>query len=201
MTKLYKGTREVLRLAGGVKNVKTLYAGDKIVWGEEEQKTVHIGEYDYPFVKIGNLYWLAENLKEDWGTNVWFENNQSKYEPLKYGRLYRYDSVNTIQSLLPSDWRIPSRSDFENLFSIYPNWQDYVITDYGGTNLTGLNYNFSGCFYQSNFINKDIATNVLTTEYTSTTRTQAFIAHDGIGLYGEPNSANGYFSVRLCKNV
>lgn len=34
MPRLFKGTKEILSLAGGTKNVKALYAGNRLVWGK-----------------------------------------------------------------------------------------------------------------------------------------------------------------------
>lgn len=51
MPKLFKGTHEILSLAGGTQNVKALYAGDKLVWGEGEDPLK-----DFIFLSYVNVF-------------------------------------------------------------------------------------------------------------------------------------------------
>lgn len=96
---------------------------------------VEIGGRKYPVVRIGNQLWMAENL--DWkfsgcvigssGTSDteargnYYNDDETTYgiNGNKYGLLYNWIAVNYIEqnksTILPSDWRVPTYSDFENL--------------------------------------------------------------------------------------
>lgn len=60
--------------------------------------TVHIGEHDYPYVKIGNLYWISQDLYEPLGNfgnrtgtdSCWvdWEDNNPKGMMYKIGRFF-----------------------------------------------------------------------------------------------------------------
>ena len=101
---------------------------------------VEIGGRWYPYVQIGNQLWLAENLDYLWTgltfggnsypqnqPNAWYYNNDEPaygYDGLKYGLLYNYEAIYYLESnkdtLLPSGWRVPTKTDFE------------VLIDYAG---------------------------------------------------------------------
>lgn len=70
--------------------------------------SVHIGDNDYPIVKIGNLWWMAENLKEVTPNSV-----ASSY------RSYKGSDVQSIKAMAPDGWRLPTKDDYLNLFNFY----------------------------------------------------------------------------------
>lgn len=79
---------------------------------------VHIGEHDYSYVKIGDLYWTTENLQEDVQDSVWY-NNHSPYKEQKFGKLYARSSMSYVDELLHSGWRVPYREDWNKLNLLY----------------------------------------------------------------------------------
>lgn len=95
--------------------------------------SLKIGGRKYPVVKIGNQLWMAENL--DWKFNgciigasgnsdsesraSYYNDDESTYgwNGNKYGLLYNYVAAKYLNEsgLLPTEWRVPTYSDFENL--------------------------------------------------------------------------------------
>lgn len=88
----------------------------------------------YPVVKIGEQYWMAENLRvtkyrdgsairnvrnlNEWKeletpAYCWYDNNVSNKN--EYGALYNFNAVETNR-LCPDGWHVPTRSEWEQLF-------------------------------------------------------------------------------------
>lgn len=104
-----------------------------------EGQTVRIGEHDYPYVKIGNLYWLSKNLDFVWsGLEKRVEGDlkgplQVAYPSCCYydydekygfdgtgdGLLYNYYAAKELEDnkslFLPNGWRVPKAEDFNDL--------------------------------------------------------------------------------------
>lgn len=93
---------------------------------------VQIGGKKYPFVKIGNQLWLAENLAwEIPGISIggsgttytkaawYYQNDKNDYG--KYGLLYNWSAVRYLSdnssTLLPDGWKVPYGGDFNTLFN------------------------------------------------------------------------------------
>jgi len=70
----------------------------------------------YPIVKIGNQYWMAENLNYFTSDGSWYYDNDSiKYS--RFGRLYNWYKAHDV---CPDGWHLPDNEDWEELF-IYIN--------------------------------------------------------------------------------
>ena len=102
---------------------------------------VTIGGRDYPFVKIGNQLWLAENLdykfqysgstlplnpnSNPYSAAAWYYNrNEATYGidgTYKCGLLYNWYAAKYLNdnkdTLLPEGWHVPSESEWWTLFS------------------------------------------------------------------------------------
>ena len=110
----------------------------------EDPSTVTIGGLNYKTMQYGNKKWTTESLK--YPTSNSYRPNGTD----EYGLLYPYSDFSSINSVLPSGWRIPTKSDFEDLFSINGNISnDYISREFGGNNSNGFNLELLG-FVNSN---------------------------------------------------
>jgi uncharacterized protein (TIGR02145 family) len=117
-----------------------VFTADTGTWGYSNYpippEKVTIGGRTYPYVKIGNQLWLAENLDLRWdgldfGSNTaydskstanYLDNREDLYGPAgrKYGLLYNVMAVDYIESnknalSIPEGWRVSTKADWETL--------------------------------------------------------------------------------------
>lgn len=143
----------------------------------------------YNIVKIGNQWWMADNLSYRTEGGSYFYNNDSlNYS--KFGRLYLWDTLmngsgvsnsepSGVKGLCPNGWHIPSDKEFKTLeeYLVDSNMDggDLKSTDttfwaapnVGGTNKTGFNALGAGTMYYSdNWKSANQKTNV---DFISTT--------------------------------
>ena len=90
----------------------------------------------YPVIKIGSLYWMAQNLrttKTKSRTSLHYINSQLNWNALTstdqaycyyndatdngdiFGALYTFNAANSTDSITPSGWRLPSDAEFNSL--------------------------------------------------------------------------------------
>jgi len=65
----------------------------------------------YEIVKIGNQWWMAENLKFDAGNGSWCYDDDPELCN-KFGRLYNWE---TAKNACPSGWHLPSDKEWQDL--------------------------------------------------------------------------------------
>lgn len=103
----------------------------------------------YRTVKIGNQWWMAENLayKPNNG-NAWLYFN--KAENLnKFGYLYDW---NTAQNVCPTGWHLPSEQEFKSLLNHYGTaaYKSLIVNGSSGLNIKNSGYRFEDGGYAFN---------------------------------------------------
>lgn len=114
----------------------------KTVWRENE---IELDGKIYTFVEIGNLWWLQQNIDSSHGftpsNHNWPRVRETNVQ--KYGYLYDDDDAQSVVSIAPPHWRLPTKDDFNDLMSAMQakygnNYMSHLISENtGGT--TGTN--------------------------------------------------------------
>lgn len=201
-SEVYNGSDVYNAGEGGVYNGRGVY-------NDGNKNTVEFGGIEYGVVKIGNLLWTTENLK-NYTTGALYYNNSDDYKDLGY--LYKTISIvsgtNTqspfIESIVHDGWRVPRRQDFETLLNYTLSELKDNLNSWptNGTNETGFNGYKSGSrghggawdFNSSVFISQSLVQNS-TAYYFVITNTSRNIQTNLSALTDEGQRLR---SVRLC---
>jgi uncharacterized protein (TIGR02145 family) len=73
----------------------------------------------YKTVKIGNQWWMAENLNYDIEIGSWAYNNDTTNLSF-YGRLYNWK---TACSVCPKGWHLPSNKEWDKITDFLGGWE------------------------------------------------------------------------------
>lgn len=108
------------------------------------EQFVTIGEHEYHYIKVNNLYWIDENFKENVGEGVWYGNDPTNEQKL-FGRLYPTSGYKAIRELLPTGWRISTENDWRDLLSSYS--REDLSSDWwsNGSHPNSIGFNATGC--------------------------------------------------------
>ncbi|MDA3822674.1 MAG: FISUMP domain-containing protein, partial [Bacteroidales bacterium] len=177
---------------------------------------------EYPYVKIGNQTWMAENLRaSQWEDdrnleNVyrWYKNDSAKFA-IPYGAFYSWDALmcmeaardstqGIIQGACPDGWHVPSVTEWEELFSAVnrPHFEAARLkSTYGWKNDYNRSdpYGFSG-------VPTFEAVPGNSVRYWTSTETDSSNANSRMFFYGEDyiyryvNSKDQQLSVRCVKD-
>lgn len=195
------------------------YKGDGIHNGAEGD-FVTIGGKKYPFVKIGNQVWVAENLdflddSIDFGKSTnsstkpqanYYQNDRETYG--RYGLLYNWLSakhINDNRSTICPGWHVPSDSDFETLLSfVGSNPQSKLRSEeWGGVDEYGFALLASGQFASNSYSGSGSSTSLWSSTETNETVARRLNSYkNGSGDVIERGYAikTGQFPIRLIKD-
>ena len=150
-------------------------------------KVTGIDGNNYKTVKIGNQWWIAENLNVDhyrngdpvtqvqdpekWAnltTGAWCYYDNDPANGNKYGKLYNWYAVNDSRNIAPKGWHVPSNAEWQTLL-------DYL----GGSSVAGGKL-------------KETGTSHWNSHNTDATNESGFAALPG----GYRSSGGGYYFIR-----
>lgn len=189
---------------------------DDIYQFKPETGEIDIGGLTYKTVKIGNKWWLAENLQlkqtfdSDISVSYFYNDNEEKYgrNGLNYGRLYSYKATDSLD--IPEGWRIPSKADWEDLLSNANQNISDLKADYGwngkeGTNVLKFSVLPGGRHFSSEYRGElEYGDFWTSTEYASENdiAQRYYIRFDKDNTYKFENTAEDYtmLSLRLVKD-
>ena len=197
---IYKG-------AGGIYKGRGVYNDGE---GGNGGDFVEIGGRKYPFVKIGNRYWITENLDFKFDGLVigsassskqaranYYNNNEAEFgeNGKKWGLLYNYKAVEKLKQInFDKNFRLPNNTDIYYLS--HDNAPLTLISAlFGGTNETGFNCFLSGAYFDNNFL-------LGNDKYYSWTEETAYFFNINLSGTTSGYTTNSHgMSVRLCANV
>jgi len=163
-----------------------------------EPNFVIIGGIRYKFKRFGTKLWTTESLKNP---------TSNSYQPNgtdKYGLLYPYADFTTINNLLPEGWRIPTKSDFDDLIDMCGSvGSDYISEDFGGDNTNGFNGCLLGYVNQNNqFLNYGTRGYVWTdSDYSYSYKWNAYFDNAYFDVDDYANKSNTKLQIRLVKDA
>lgn len=165
----------------------------------------------YNTVKIGNQWWMSENLSyKDTVGNCWSYNGDQNNVNI-YGYLYDWETACTIS---PDGWHLPNNSEWKVLINYLDGnaiaggklkesgFENWIYPNLGATNFSGFTALPGGCFAPNNS-SLEIGEHCYFWSSTEDSFTDAYILtvnydHKGAGLYHDTKGFG--FSVRCVKD-
>lgn len=162
------GNKPSIYNESSVFNAPTVYNAQSVYnvgGGGGEITEVEIGGKIYPVVKIGNLYWISQNLDlkldipigvsgRPYTAAAWYYNNSEStygWNGRKFGLLYNGACIDIINSYLSTNnngWHVATNSEWIQLYNdAGGNNIPLKSTSFGGTNELG--FNIEGHGYRS----------------------------------------------------
>ena len=125
------------------------HGGNSVSGGRDENK-VKIGDMWYPYIQLGNLYWLGTALKNPTSDSTLYKTKDGieglYYKSKAFIDNNTWETTTEFLSWMPSGWRIPTESDYNNLISNVTSYRQLLVESEGGTNELNFNAQLGG-FY------------------------------------------------------
>ena len=111
---------------------------------------IKIGDIWYPYIQLGNLLWLGTALKNPTSDPTLYKTKEGidglYYKTKAFMDHDTWDTTAEFLSWMPSGWRVPTESDYNNLISNVTNYTQLLVESEGGTNELDFNAQLGG-FY------------------------------------------------------
>lgn len=152
----------------------------------------------YQTIKIGNQWWMAENLNYYTLEGSWCYNNDTA-NCTKYGRLYNWE---TAKRVCPRGWHLPTKAEYDVLVENVEDDVNNAYTQLIDKGASGFNALLGGR------LNKSDIFNGLNSDGVYWTSSKDYLEHVWyLNFYSENNNVFFYFStdnvavsVRCVKN-
>lgn len=193
------------------------YQGKMLQPGNQDgslSTVVKIGENDYPVIKIGNYYWLAEDLHEPLGEeNVDYVINSNGDYLYKWSALCAASGIESpaLLAIKPLSWKMPYDLNWTNLIDslVGDTKAEKAATLYGvnaftgfvGNNSTGFSSNANG-YYNGSFIDEGVSAKYHSSNANGDlTSVGVFSLLGNDYSYSNTGSSTSFRSCRLCMKI
>jgi uncharacterized protein (TIGR02145 family) len=193
------------------------YQGKMLQPGNQDgslSTVVKIGENDYPVIKIGNYYWLAEDLHEPLGEeNVDYVIDSSGNYLYKWSALCSSSGIESpaLLAIKPLSWKMPYNLNWTDLMNslVGDTKAEKAATLYGvdvftgfvGNNSTGFSSNANG-YYNGSFIDEGVSAKYHSSNANGDlTSVGVFSLVGNDYSYSSTGSSTTFRSCRLCMKI
>ena len=179
-----------------------------VEYDRPDDSVLEINGVKYRTVKLGNQTWMAQNLADP-NSGSWYDNDQSTYEPLGYGKLYTLSEAQSVANNV-TGWHLPTKYECELLIDIAggdgkklkskSDWSN----DHNGTDDFGFNAKPAGELLSPTY--QGSGTDAWITTNTESGTGYIYCLHiggsypDSVGMTSGVSSFNSH-SVRLVKDM
>lgn len=169
--------------------------------------SIKVDNIEYAVVKIGNMYFTTENLKNTFSGEIpltgdattiscrWVGNNEATARANKYNLVYTIPSIAVIESHLSDGWRVAKRADYDFIGNTIGNVKNNCSW---GNNYLGLSLvkNGNGDTEGTSFINTGSVAN-MRIENGMSSFTNSF----SYNVDTSETAQKRFAAIRLCKDV
>lgn len=152
----------------------------------------------YKTIKIGSQIWMAENMNYNINSGSWCYEDKNANCQL-YGRLYTWEAA---QDVCPLGWRLPTKEDFENLYSFLGKDEKNAYKQLKADGESGFSAQMGGYRTEKKYFNSiEVNTYYWSSSPSGEKNAWSFLIHNRYKKVSvEENNKELGFSVRCIKN-